>query len=714
MGTLRHPTGRIGHVPTDVEETPSFPRLMARTMRFTLGVPRELRVSPDGARVSFVRSSSGTERTGQLWVQDVITGDERLVVDPGVLLAQGEELLAPEERARRERMREGGAGVTAYSVDSAVTRAVFALSSRLFVADLARDAGVHEIPVDGPVVDPHVSPDGQWVAYAAAHGLHVVSIDGDEGRPLLEPDGEHVTWGLAEFIAAEEFGRFRGAWWSPDSRALLVARVDESPVTVWYVSDPAHPDVPPYEHRYPAAGTANADVSLWHVRLDGSRTEVPWDHEALPYLVDVSWTLDRPALVLLMDRRQSRQLLLAIDDDPAAPREQLEITDPSWVDVVPGTPCWWGERILTIEVHADTYRLFADGEAITPEGLQVRAVVDIDEDAVLIVGGEDDIERRPYLVHADGTLTPLGPERAMSSARRAGGTVVLRVDTLESPEPSFTLLRSEAEPTPGPAVLAADPGLRPTPVFVKPGRSQRTVVVLPRGWTAADGRLPVLMQPYGGPHHAEVTYAARSYLQAQWVADQGFAVVIGDGPGTPGAPSWERQMRFDFATPALEGQVAALNAAAEAFPDALDLTRVGIRGWSFGGLLAGLAVLHRPDVFHAAVAGAPVTEQRLYDTGYTERYLGLPQEHPEAYEGSSLIGLAPGLSRPLLIIHGLADDNVVIAHSLLLSSALLASGRPHSLLPLSGVTHMTSQEVVSENLLLLQIDFLRNALREPT
>ncbi len=149
--------------------------------------------------------------------------------------------------------------------------------------------------------------------------------------------------------------------------------------------------------------------------------------------------------------------------------------------------------------------------------------------------------------------------------------------------------------------------------------------------------------------------------------------------------------------------------AAARFAD-LDTGRVAIRGWSFGGYLSALAVLRRPDVFHAAVAGAPVTDWRLYDTHYTERYLGLPDELPQVYEQSSLLAGAPQLSRPLLFIHGLADDNVVVAHTLRMSSALLAAGRPHRVLPLSGVTHMTPQEEVAENLLLLQVDFLRETL----
>ncbi len=164
-----------------------------------------------------------------------------------------------------------------------------------------------------------------------------------------------------------------------------------------------------------------------------------------------------------------------------------------------------------------------------------------------------------------------------------------------------------------------------------------------------------------------------------------------------------------MAGPILEDQIDALYAAAKECPD-LDLSRVGIRGWSFGGYLAALAVLRSPDVFHAAIAGAPVTDWALYDTHYTERYLGHPETSPEAYARTSLIPDAPALTRPLLLVHGLADDNVVAAHTLQLSGALLAAGRPHQVLPLSGVTHMTPQEVVAENLLLFQLDFLRTAL----
>jgi dipeptidyl-peptidase-4 len=238
-------------------------------------------------------------------------------------------------------------------------------------------------------------------------------------------------------------------------------------------------------------------------------------------------------------------------------------------------------------------------------------------------------------------------------------------------------------------------------------RNLATAVLLPHDHDGSP--LPVLLDPYGGPHAQRVLKAHNSYLTSQWFAEQGFAVVVIDGRGTPGRGSaFERAVLHDLATPALEDQVDALLAAADDHP--LDLSRVAIRGWSFGGYLAALAVLRRPDVFHAAVAGAPVTEWRLYDTHYTERYLGDPTVDAGPYAVSSLLPLADELTRPLLLVHGLADDNVVAAHTLQMSNALLAAGKPHEVLPLVGVTHMTPQEVVAEHLLLHQLEFLRRSL----
>jgi dipeptidyl-peptidase-4 len=257
---------------------------------------------------------------------------------------------------------------------------------------------------------------------------------------------------------------------------------------------------------------------------------------------------------------------------------------------------------------------------------------------------------------------------------------------------------------------AETPLVKPTVRLLRLGKRELPAgLLLPTGHVPGT-KLPVLLDPYGGPHAQRVLRTLRSWLEPQWWADQGFAVLVVDGRGTPGRdPGWERSIHLDVAGPVLEDQVDALHAAAEIEPD-LDLSKVAIRGWSFGGYLAGLAVLRRPDVFHAAVAGAPSADWAHYDTHYTERYVGTPQDNPEVYARNSLLDDAASLRRPLLLIHGLADDNVVAAHTLLLSQRLTEAGRPHSVLPLTGVTHMTPQEEVAENLLLLQLDFLRQAL----
>jgi dipeptidyl-peptidase 4 len=291
----------------------------------------------------------------------------------------------------------------------------------------------------------------------------------------------------------------------------------------------------------------------------------------------------------------------------------------------------------------------------------------------------------------------------------AGGTQVVASRHLDRPGAVVTVQRDGAEAR-AVATYAEKPPLSADVTLLTVGEHDlRVGLLLPRDHVAGTS-LPVLMDPYGGPHHQEVIAVQDMWLEPQWWADQGFAVVVADGRGTGSrGRSWDRAVRDDIAAVTLEDQVTALHEVAAKEPD-LDLGRVAIRGWSFGGYLAAMAVLRRPDVFHAAIAGAPVTDWALYDTFYSERYLGMPHEAPEVYERTSLLPDAPNLRRPLLLIHGLADDNVVAAHSLQLSSALLAAGRPHDVLPLSGVTHMTPQPVVAENLLLLQLDWLRRAL----
>ncbi|MDH6141771.1 MULTISPECIES: prolyl oligopeptidase family serine peptidase [Kitasatospora] len=699
----------------------TFPRQYARTLRYTVGMPRSFAVAPDGSRVVFLRSRGGGDRANLLWTLDPADGSEKVAADPVALLGGGEEDLSPAERARRERSREGAAGIVGYALDQAGELAAFPLSGRLFAADLVA-GGVRELPAAGPVLDPRPSPDGRWVAYPTTAGaLRLTAADGSGDRSLVEPEQPGITWGQAEFIAQEEMHRDRGYWWSPAGDRLLVTRVDEAPVRRWWIADPANPASVPTEVAYPAAGTPNADVTLWLVDLDGTRTEVVWDRTAYPYLARVHWSAGGPPLLLVQARSQREQLVLTVDPATGATETLVVERDEAWLELFHGVPAWTADgRLLRISDAPGHRALLAGDTVLTDDTLHLRTVLAVGATEVLVQASEgESAETVPGLTGV--YAVPLGEgkprllrEGGAVDAVRGGAVTVLswssleragrRTEVLVDGAPAGHIVTSYAERP----VLTARPELR-----WAGERRIPAAVLLPTGYDRErDGLLPVLMDPYGGPHGQMVVQSHERFLSSQWFADQGFAVVVADGRGTPGrSPAWEKSVAGDLAGPTVEDQVAALHALAEEFP--LDLDRVAIRGWSFGGYLAGLAVLRRPDVFHAAVAGAPVTDVTLYDTHYQERYLGLPQEHPQRYREQSLIDDAPKLERPLMLVHGLADDNVVVAHTLRLSSALLAAGRPHTVLPLSGVTHMTPQEQVAENLLLLQVAFLKDALGIP-
>jgi dipeptidyl-peptidase 4 len=688
-------------------------------------------VAPEGApagRAGPDGSSGGAAAGG---------GGERLVADPVALLGGGPEDLPAAERARRERTRERAGGIVAYAADPFLRVASFALGGRLFVADLDPADGdgpsqrVRELPAAGPVLDPRPDPTGRRVAYATDGGLHVVDLDTGAGRRLAGEDDPEVSWGLAEFIAGEEMGRTRGYWWAPDGERLAVARVDTRPVRRFHLTDPANPQVPPGTLRYPAAGTDNADVRLFVVGLPeeptgpgdarsraGRPVEVRWDRAALPYLVEVVWPADGPLTLLVQSRDQAAMRVLEADPRSGATTTLAAWDDPVWLEIVPGVPAWLSGRRLVGTVDdrdCDARRLTLDGRPVTPPDLQVLEVLDAGGDQLLLRGTQEPTELHVWRLHApEGsapTLERLTGGPGVHGAAGAAGTLVLTSATLDR-DGTLTTVQREGQRLATIASLAETPVLRPRVTLLRAGARQlRTALLLPS--RPAAGPLPVLLDPYGGPHGARVLASRVAFLVPQWFADQGFAVLVTDGRGMTGrGPAWERAVHLDLAGPVLEDQVDALHAVAADHPE-LDLGRVAIRGWSFGGYLAALAVLRRPDVFHAAVAGAPVTDWRLYDTHYTERYLGDPRADPEPYRRSSVLPDAAALSRPLLLIHGLADDNVVAAHTLRLSSLLLAAGRPHNVLPLSGVTHMTPQEVVAENLLKFQLAFLRAALGLP-
>jgi dipeptidyl-peptidase-4 len=655
--------------------------------------------------VLFLRSESSTDPRNSLWSLDIASGEETKLVD-AVELLPGEEELPPEERARRERSRESSGGVVGYSVDAGFRLVAFSLSGKLYTVDIA--SGEVKTLVGDSVIDPRVNPPGTHVAYARDRRLRVVDVATGEDRVVAGEDDEQITWGQAEFIAAEEMGRSRGYWWSPDGQRLLVERVDQTPVPRWNIADPANPDKPVNTVAYPAAGTSNVDVSLAVIGLDGSRVDVwPGDWE---YLAAVHWSAGGNPLLAVQSRNQRRLEIHAVDPaDGKTTTLHVEV-DADWIDLVPGVPAWTPDGRLVRESSADgTHRLVVDGVAITEPGLQVRSVLDVGDEILFSASDGDPTQIDVYRTE-DGKVRRLSTSDGVHVGSGSAAVTVVSSWSLAHSGPRVSVL-ADGEPVASVTSSTMDPGLVPEPIWLTLGeRGLRAALILPTGHQPGE-KLPVLLDPYGGPHAQRVLQSRNAFLAPQWWADQGFAVLIADGRGTPGRGAvWEKAIAGKLADVTLADQVDALQAAALVHPE-LDVSRVAIRGWSYGGYLSALAVLRRPDVFHAGIAGAPVTDWSLYDTHYTERYLGMPSENPNSYEQNSLIADAGELRRPLLIVHGLADDNVFVAHSLRLSSALLGKGRSHVFLPLAGATHMTPQaEEVAENMMRTQVDWIKREL----
>jgi dipeptidyl-peptidase 4 len=690
--------------PDPLEE---FPRQLARTRGFSLGVPRSFTVSPDGKRVVYLRTKKGDDPVSCPWVFEVSGAKERLVFDPGE--EEAERDLTGAERARRERARERSSGVTAYATDEAVRRAVFTVGGRMFLADLV-EGSARELSVPGSVDDPRLNPSGERIAFVVDGALHVREIEGGERR-LASPDAPDTSWGLAEFVAAEEMGRNRGHWWSPDGSKLAATHVDERDVSIRYLSDPTDPAAEPRAIRYPEAGSNDAVVTLWVFDVEsGERVEVRWDLEAYPYLARVTW--DHEPLTLLVQTRDQRSVRL-LEADPASGETSIlsEQTDPRWIELVDDAPVRLSDgRVVDVvaDPEADTYVLTVAGELVTPPGLQVREVLSA-RAGVLFRASDGD----PTEIHLwrwtprEGALR-LSEESGVHSGAE-GGEVLVRISATPNAVRSVATVTRSGEPSGTVENVSEIPVIDPRPRFLTLGERELRAALLLPGGREPEGPLPVLMDPYGGPHGARVVKAAGAHLTSQWFADQGFAVLVVDGRGVDGrGPAWDRHMYRDF-TVALEDQVDALHAAAERF-DFLDLGRVGMRGWSFGGELTAMALLRRPDVFHAGVVGAPVTDQYLYDTFYTERYLGNPQDEPEVYRRNSPLFDAASLSRPMLLIHGLADDNVYVANTLRFSAALFEAGKWHELVLIPNATHLTRSTAVTENILRMQLDFLRRTV----
>jgi dipeptidyl-peptidase-4 len=409
--------------------------------------------------------------------------------------------------------------------------------------------------------------------------------------------------------------------------------------------------------------------------------------------------------VTLMTRDQKTQPSFHIRNGKLI--EIARTSHPQWIECGLGTPTHIGTSLLVHDDNGGKRTLELAGKTVWDGSRHVDQVIDATEKHMVLAVYNQPWEREIIEVWPDGTFTSISDPDGYAMAITDGRYSVVIQMRNDAMETRYEIKHHNRVIH---TIISNQTKSPITPVVKIESRTERdlpTAVLWPEGHLQGSHSLPVIVSIYGGPHHNEVMAAQRSFADDQWLANQGFCVVAIDNAGSLGkSVAREREVHNDLWDVVLRDQVAALKNLGDEYTD-MDLNRVGITGWSFGGYLSALAVLERPDVYHAAWAGAPVTDWRMYDTAYTERYLGDPRENGGVYDAGSLILKAAQLSRPLALIHGLADDNVLAAHSLQLSGALLAHGKAHTFLPLAGVSHMTPQIDITKNLMLMMRDFFK-------
>ncbi len=683
-------------------------RELVETRNYSLGQPISPQLTPDGKSVVFLRGGA-RDPVLRLYEFTIAEASLREILTPEKLLQGAEEKLTAEERSRRERERQSLKGFTSFQLSKDGTKLLVALSSKLYVITRA-DGSVAELPGKS-WIDPHFSPDARAVAAVSGGELHVIDLETKKDLALTSGANETVQHGTAEFVAQEEMDRHEGFWWSPDSQSIAYQETDNSGVESRFIADPLHPETTPAKNFYPRPGTQNAKVRLGIISAAGGETRwVEWDREKYPYLTRVVWKeAAAPLCVLVQNRVQQQELLLAVDPKTGATRQLLRETDAAWLNLdQKPMPAWlkdsreflWStERngSWQIELHDVNGALV---RTVTPPDFQLEELIDVNESdrSIVVSGGPDSRERHLFRFSVEGKAEPQQltrePGRHLAVFGDNKETFLHRFDLLDGRSGWELVRSSDAKQVAALPSVAERPSSLPKVELVRTNASRPMdgAIVRPRDFKKGN-RYPVILDVYAGPHHKQVIAQPDRYMIDQWMADRGYIVVALDGRGTPGhGRDWERAIRGNLIKAALEDQVAGLEALAKREP-AMDLKRVGVVGWSFGGYFSAMAVMQKPDVFRCAVAGAPVVTWENYDTFYTERYLGLPSENAEAYRVSNVLTYAKDLRRPLLLIHGLTDDNVYAQHSMQLADALFNAGKSFNFLPLLG-THMVSEPIL--------------------
>ncbi|MEO6279518.1 alpha/beta fold hydrolase [Roseateles sp.] len=673
-------------------------------------LPRQAEVSPGGQWVSFLRPSQADSEVLELWAQPSGGGEPRKLVAAADLLGGAEQKLSEAEKMALERQRITQRGITGYqwcgSDDSAL---LFPLSGDLYLVRLTAagpQAQKLALEAGAPKLEPRCTPDGKSLAYVQGGNLFTLPLAaGAKPRQLTQDGSDTLNWGQAEFIAAEELARQRGYWWSKDGKSLLVLRVDESGVGLKTRAQIFADRTEMTSQRYPAAGEANAKVTAFVIdALTGQRRELPLPKSA-EYIARAGWFEDGTPWLQWFTRDQTRLTLTEFKAN-AVPRDITVETDTAWVEThddlieTPRGLLWSSEasgrrQLLLID------RSSGARTALTQTTEPVAHAVCANAQNVVFAafgdrGKAQELYQMPLAGGRVQALAGAGNRQWRDAKADAGCTRLLVTRSAWGSPPTLELRSLDGANAIALAGDPPDPALRQfsnTPLaldlMAADGRTPLNAFFFFPAQDRRDGKHPVIALAYGGPGSATVTWGwGRDMpLIAHW-QQRGYGVLMLD---TRGMAHRDREFTRAHAQAFGKVEVADLFAAVRELPSrvpGVDAARIGFFGWSYGGYLGARAVLDADTPFAAAIAVAPVTDWTLYDTAYTERYLGQPDDGKAAtYASANLPSRAALLSRPLLLVHGTADDNVLFEHTLRLVEALQNAGKTFDLQIYPGKAH---------------------------